>query len=72
MVGSCIYSPEGGRTELSEGVDIPARIAELRSVLLEVRSEDVQDAVRAAIEDCERRLDEAQDERSDHSPAPAV
>jgi signal transduction histidine kinase len=41
---------------LTETVDIPARIAELRSVLLETRSDDLRKAIQAAIEDCRRKL----------------
>ena len=41
-----------------ETVDIPARIAELRSVLVETRSEDVRETIQAAIEDCRRQLAE--------------
>ena len=39
-----------------ESVDIPARIAELRSVLVETRSEDLRNTIQAAIEDCRRQL----------------
>lgn len=49
------WSRAGG---LKERVDIPVRIAELRSVLLETRSEDLRQAIQAAIADCQRRLAE--------------
>ena len=47
---------------LMETVDIPARIAELRSVLVETRSADVREAIQAAIEDCRRQLAELEGE----------
>jgi len=57
MTRSRIYLLRGQR-RLNDAVDIPARIAELRSVLVETRSEDVRDAIQAAIEDCRRQLAE--------------
>ena len=55
---STAHLPVEGRG-LKETVDIPARIAELRSVLLETRSDDLRKAIQAAIEDCRRKLAEA-------------
>jgi hypothetical protein len=46
---------------LTETVDIPARIAELQSVLLETRSEDVRQMIEGAIEDCQQRLAELEE-----------
>ena len=45
-----------------ESVDIPARIAELRSVLVDTRSEDLRNTIQAAIEDCRRQLAELEGE----------
>lgn len=51
-----------GQSRLNDAADIPARIAELRSVLLETRSKDVRDTIQAAIEDCRRQLAELEDD----------
>ena len=49
-----------------ETVDIPARIAELRSVLLDTRSDDLRQTIQEAIEDCRRKIAEGEG-----GPAPA-
>ena len=54
------HLPVEGRG-LKETVDISARIAELRSVLLETRSDDVRKAIQAAIADCRRKLAEVEE-----------
>jgi len=45
-----------------ETVDIPARIAELRSVLLDTRSDDLRQTIQEAIEDCRRKIAEDEGE----------
>ena len=56
---STAHLPVEGRG-LKETVDIPARIAELRSVLVETRSNDLRKAIQGAIEDCRRKLAEVE------------
>ena len=56
----CIYPVEG--RGLMESVDIPARIAELRSVLLDTRSDDLRQTIQEAIEDCRRKIAEDEEE----------
>lgn len=64
----CIYL----RRDVEQEVDTLERIAELRSVLLATRSEDLRLTIQAAIEDCEQRLAELQSQGSDPWPASAT
>ena len=53
---------------MKQETDILARINDLRIALREMKSDDVREAIRAAISDCERQL--GIDPRDEDEPAP--
>jgi hypothetical protein len=63
------HLPRWETRRLIETADIPARIAELRSVLLDTRSDDLREVIQAAIKDCQRRLAELEQSSSSQQPS---
>ena len=57
---------------MQQETDIRARINDLRIALREMRSEDVREAIQAAISDCERQLGIDQTDMGEQSPKFAI
>lgn len=57
---------------VKQDTDILVRINDLRIALRDVKSEDVREAIEAAIGDCERQLEIARTDGGDQLPSFAV
>ena len=57
---------------MKQETDILARINDLRVALREMKSEDVREAIQAAISDCERQLEIEPTDRGEQSPSFAI
>ena len=57
-----------GRELVKHETDILVRINELRMALRDIKSEDVREAIEAAIGDCERQLGINRTDRGEQSP----